>query len=158
MEQENNFNSKEYFNHLALERINSGTWGLKQIEYLHKNKEDYNLSPEDINLYILHIYRYTYNLAMADGHLDLEEISYLQNIKSLYNHYNPPKNATAVMAMKQRIGAITKSFVHNHVQDVNDDRYVESHQKKLKEEAENVYKKPVPKYPHPKLTPYNNFW
>lgn len=160
MEIENNLTKKEYFNHLALERINSGKWGLQQVEYLHQNKNEYGLTAEDLNLYILHVYRYTYNLAMSDGHLDREEIVYLQNIKSLYNHYNPPQNIAAVIAIKQRIQAITKNFVHNHIQNINDERFIEAHEKELKQEAENVYKKPAPKYPRPKLTPYStgNFW
>ena len=158
MELENNFNSKEYFNHLALERINTGKWGLQQIEYLHQHQNDYGLKAEDINLYILHIYRYTYNLAMADGNINREEMVYLQNIKALYNHYNPPQGVAAVIALKQHINAISKNFVHNHVQELNDERLVEKHEQELKEEAEKVYKKPLPKYPRPKLTPYNNFW
>ena len=69
-----------------------------------------------------------------------------------------PQGVAAVIALKQHINAISKNFVHNHVQELNDERLVEKHEQELKEEAEKVYKKPLPKYPRPKLTPYNNFW
>lgn len=155
---ENTMSPKEYFNHLALERINSGQWGLQQIEYLQQNKKEYNLGAEDINLYILHIYRYTYNMAMQDGQVDQEELEYLSRIKALYNHQNPPKTAASITALKLHINAISRNFVNNHNQDIKDEEELKAKEKKMKEEAERVYKKPLPTYPTPKLTPYSNFW
>lgn len=156
-----NLSTKEIFNDEVLERINNGTWGLKNIKFLQVHKEDYNLTYEDINLYILHIYRYTYNMAMLDGELQPDEIVYLNNIKRLYNHNNPPKNFQDVKAMKSHINALTQNFKHNQtIKNTNNSKYDLEEEHKLEEESNKVYKKPLPKYPRPKLTPYNSasFW
>lgn len=155
---ENTMSPKEYFNHLALERINSGQWGLQQVEYLQQNRKEYNLDFNDINLYILHVYRYTYNMAMQDGYINEEEQDYLQHIKLLYNHHNPPRNAAAVAAIKTHITAIAKNFISNHNTDAIEEAERLRKEEQMRQEAANVYKKPVPRHPTPKLTPYSNFW
>jgi hypothetical protein len=154
-------NKREQFNDEVLERINNGSWGLKHIEYLHTHQNNYNLSHEDINLYILHVYRYTYNMAMTDGILQVEEVAYLNNIKKLYNHYNPPKNTYEVLEMRNHINALTKNFRHNQtIKHNNDVEHMQEEDLNLQNESDKVYKKPLPKYPRPKLTPYSsgNFW
>lgn len=199
---------KEFFTEEVLERINSGKWGLKHIEYLYQHQDNYGLDSTDINLYVLHVYRYTYNQAMLDGEIEPDELAYLDQIKKLYNHNNPPKTISEVLAMKHHIHSLTQGFRHNQeIKANNDIDAIPQEENNLKRTSENAYKKqlkmaaiaatmyatekrrkakvaqenaqieeekrkkleneetekrrkPLPKYPRPKLTPYTSgsFW
>lgn len=133
---------KELFTDEVLERINSGKWGLKHIEYLYQHQDKYGLDSTEINLYVLHVYRYTYNQAMIDGQIDPDEMSYLNQIKQLYNHNNPPKTISEVMTMKNHIHALTQGFKYNQeIKAINDIDAIPSEKNSLKRASENAYKK-----------------
>lgn len=133
---------KETLSNEILTRINNGSWGLKHVEYLYQNQNDYGLTSEELNLYVLHVYRYTYNMAMADGEIEPDEMKYLNQIKQLYNHHNPPTSVAEVTTMKHHINALTQNFKYNQkVKAINDVDSIEDDRTSLKKSSENLMKK-----------------
>lgn len=148
----------------------SGRWNLEHIEYLNENRLKYHLSHEDIGLFLMQHYQYTYTMAMEDGVINELENQNLIQIKSLYNHLNPPKNRYEIQNIKNKINHLTRRYeVTNGVQEqmhINEENidFVEQKEEaefnakyNLQEEVKNTYHKRNIRYPVPKLTPYRNY-
>lgn len=79
---------------------------------------------------------------MIDGQIDPDEMSYLNQIKQLYNHNNPPKSISEVMTMKNHIHALTQGFKYNQdIKAINDIDAIPSEKNSLKRASESAYKK-----------------
>lgn len=143
----------EQFKMQVVERIKDGRWGLEQVQHLNDNKLQYHLTNEDIGMFLMHTYNYTYYMAMEDGIMTELEERQLAQIKSYYNYLNPPKNRYEIENIKTKIANLTKKFEKTNA--VSEEMDQQARAQEIQQEVKNVYR--TPRYTRPKLTPYDNY-
>jgi hypothetical protein len=149
-------NTKEDFIKGVQARIDDGRWGVEEVEYLNEYRQKYHLNYDDIGLFLVQVYKYTYTMAMEDGVLSQLELDELNQIQQL--SYTVPKNKFERDALKVKIMTLTKQYEKtNVVQESMDLENVykkeNEHRMELKNKVNNLYYRT----PYPKLTPYTSY-
>lgn len=140
-------NTKEVFLAEIINRIDSGEWGLEEVSYLEKHDERYNLRMEDIGLFLVQVYKYTFALAMEDGIITQEEQEELNEINKAYNSFLP-KNRFERDLLKNKVMRLVKQYEKQNI--IQETNTIEEAYKKEAKAKENVKKA------YPKPTPYDN--
>lgn len=148
-------NTKEDFLAGVTARIENGSWGLDEVEYLQENHSKYHLNYDDIGTLLQAVYTYTYGMAMEDGivnQLENDELAQIQKLRLA----PAPQNKVQRDNLKLQIMFLVKRFeIVNSLQEkvqlenqIIQEKALEP--EPVKERVNSLYYK----YPKPKLTPY----
>lgn len=136
---------KELSNYKRL--INTGAFGLSEIEYLHEHKRENNLSYSDIVSLLLELQNYAYDLAMEDGVINRQEALYLHNISKQFINLKSHMNRYTMIKLKNQIRTITRK--HEEFCDTErqlNDSYTYDKSMDRKYKAKSPFTRPTRKY------------
>lgn len=162
----NERHTKEDFLAGVKNRINNGSWGLEELNYLNDYHAKYHLNYEDIGDLLDNAFKYAYQLALEDGIMNQLESDQLGEIQKL-SMAPIPQNRMQREALKHHIMFLMNKIEFNHA--LQEQAQL---QEDLAPEPVPVKKpEPVPEVepvkhrvnsvyhrtPRPKLTPYS-YW